>query len=138
MIYGGPERALVSGTWNGKRVSAAFSRVDGCQIARWEKAKSLFTVPGTTVIRGTVSLSPTCAVQHVGEACLDPSVNAAVTFTRGGHTITTKAVAGKGYALRLSSGSWLASADAGMSCPQIAVVVPTMQPLVIDCDTGIR
>ena len=138
MIYGGPERALVSGTWNGKRVSTAFSRVDGCQIARWEKAKSLFAVPATTVVRGAVSLSPTCAVQHVGETCEDPSVSATVTFTQGSSTIRTKAVAGKGYALRLSRGGWTATADAGMSCPQIAVLVPTTQPLVIDCDTGIR
>ncbi len=138
MIYGGPERALVSGTWNGKRVSTAFSRVDGCQIARWEKAKSLFAVPATTVVRGTVSLSPTCAVQHVGESCADPSVKATVTLTLGSRTIRTKAVAGKGFALRLPRGNWVATADAGMSCPKIAVVVPATQPLVIDCDTGIR
>lgn len=138
MIYGGPERALVTGTWNSKRVSAAFSRVDGCQIARWETARTLFTIPATTVLRGAVSLSPTCAVQHVGETCEDPSVSATVIFTQGSRTIRTNAVAGKGYALRLSSGSWIATADAGMSCPRVVVMVPTTDALVIACDTGIR
>jgi hypothetical protein len=138
MIYGGPERALVAGTWNGKRITAAFSRVNGCQIARWDKAKALFTVPGKSIVRGTVSLSPTCAVQQVGQTCEDPSVKATVTFTRGSLVFKTLAIAGKGFALRLANGNWIATADAGMSCPKVALVVPAMQPLVIGCDTGIR
>lgn len=34
-IYGGPQSATVTGTWNGKAVSASFSRIDGCEISRW-------------------------------------------------------------------------------------------------------
>lgn len=47
-IYGGPQRANVSGTWNGKRVAAEFTRSDGCHIAKWEAIRALFKVPGMT------------------------------------------------------------------------------------------
>ena len=36
-IYGGPQTGRVVGTLQGERVSAAFSRSDGCQIERWER-----------------------------------------------------------------------------------------------------
>ena len=36
-IYGGPQTARVVGTLDGKRISAAFSRADGCQIGRWNR-----------------------------------------------------------------------------------------------------
>lgn len=36
-IYGGPQTARVTGLLAGKRVWAAFSRSDGCQIARWNR-----------------------------------------------------------------------------------------------------
>ena len=42
MIYGGPQRALVTGTFRGRAVWARFTRVDGCQIARWKRAAFLF------------------------------------------------------------------------------------------------
>lgn len=35
MIYGGPERATVTGRWNGQDVLATFSRTNGCEINRW-------------------------------------------------------------------------------------------------------
>jgi hypothetical protein len=35
-IYGGPQTATVKGTWNLKKVSASFSRNNGCEIARWD------------------------------------------------------------------------------------------------------
>lgn len=35
MLYGGPERATVTGTWNGRDVLATFSRTNGCEISRW-------------------------------------------------------------------------------------------------------
>ncbi|MEU3184843.1 SSI family serine proteinase inhibitor [Streptomyces sp. NPDC006923] len=34
--YGGPATARVTGTWQGRSVDAAFSRKDGCEIARWQ------------------------------------------------------------------------------------------------------
>jgi Tol biopolymer transport system component len=41
-IYGGPQRAIVTGTFDGKLVHASFVRTDGCQVARWNRVKFLF------------------------------------------------------------------------------------------------
>jgi len=45
MIYGGPERATVTGTWNGQKVSAAFSRTNWCEINRWAQMVPLLPEP---------------------------------------------------------------------------------------------
>jgi hypothetical protein len=37
MIYGGPQRATVTGSWNGKKVSSTFNRTNGCEIDRWSQ-----------------------------------------------------------------------------------------------------
>jgi hypothetical protein len=44
--YGGPETATVKGTLRGEPVDAKFSRVNGCEIARWNAAKDVFTAAG--------------------------------------------------------------------------------------------
>jgi hypothetical protein len=44
MIYGGPQEALVTGTLRGKRLTARFSRANGCQIARWDRVAFLFPI----------------------------------------------------------------------------------------------
>lgn len=36
-LYGGPQEALVTGTYRGRRVWTRFNRRDGCQIARWNR-----------------------------------------------------------------------------------------------------
>jgi hypothetical protein len=41
-IYGGPETATVTGTWNGKKVDATFNRKNGCEIKRWSTLGLLF------------------------------------------------------------------------------------------------
>ena len=41
-IYGGPETATVTGTWNGKKVDSTFSRKNGCEIKRWGALGLLF------------------------------------------------------------------------------------------------
>ncbi len=41
-IYGGPEIADVSGTFNGKHVDTQFSRGNGCELERWKKVDFLF------------------------------------------------------------------------------------------------
>ena len=43
-IYGGPQRALVTGRLRGHRVRARFDRTDGCEIGRWERVRFLFPV----------------------------------------------------------------------------------------------
>lgn len=35
-IYGGPERATVSGTWNGEPVLSTLTRINGCEVGRWQ------------------------------------------------------------------------------------------------------
>jgi len=46
-IYGGPQAALVRGTFRGKRVWTWFKRRNGCEIARWKRVAFLFPPPGT-------------------------------------------------------------------------------------------
>ncbi len=41
-IYGGPQTALVTGTFRGRGVHATFNRHDGCEIARWDAVRFLF------------------------------------------------------------------------------------------------
>jgi hypothetical protein len=39
--YGGPQTATVTGTLRGEPVDLQFTRVNGCEIARWEAARAL-------------------------------------------------------------------------------------------------
>jgi len=41
-IYGGPQIAEVTGTFAGKAINEAFSRDNGCEIARWQRLDFLF------------------------------------------------------------------------------------------------
>ncbi|MFP5311917.1 MAG: serine protease inhibitor [Actinomycetes bacterium] len=34
--YGGPQVAVVTGTFHGRAVDSTFTRTDGCEIARWK------------------------------------------------------------------------------------------------------
>ena len=43
-IYGGPQQALVTGTYRDASVNARFNRVNGCEIARWDRIAVLFPV----------------------------------------------------------------------------------------------
>lgn len=45
-IYGGPQRAKVTGTYRGEPVTAKFNRTDGCEIARWDAHAELLVVGG--------------------------------------------------------------------------------------------
>jgi hypothetical protein len=40
-IFGGPETARITGTLRGERVSATFSRSNGCEIHRWDTVAPL-------------------------------------------------------------------------------------------------
>ena len=44
-IFGGPDRALVTGTIGGRRVRRAFSRTDACKVADWRRAMPLLPRP---------------------------------------------------------------------------------------------
>jgi len=43
-IYGGPQRAWVTGVYGGKRVSKTFHRENGCGIADWNRVAFLFPI----------------------------------------------------------------------------------------------
>jgi len=45
-IYGGPQTAKVTGTWQGKAVNASFTRKNGCEISRWQSLKGLLPDAG--------------------------------------------------------------------------------------------
>jgi hypothetical protein len=45
-IYGGPQRARVVGTVDGKRVWVMFSRTNGCSIDRWQRVSPWLLPPG--------------------------------------------------------------------------------------------
>ena len=138
MVAGGPETAKVDGVSNKRAVHIRFNQSNGCEIIRFKAATAIFNVPGSFVIRGHVSLAPTCAVQTQGTVCEDPSVSALVTFNQGTKQISTQAVAQKGFAVRLASGTWTVTAQAGRSCQSTEITVPTSTPFTIACDTGIR
>lgn len=44
--YGGPQKATVSGTINGRPVEAKFARTDGCEISRWNAMEPLLGTGG--------------------------------------------------------------------------------------------
>ncbi|MEV8586964.1 SSI family serine proteinase inhibitor [Streptomyces sp. NPDC051180] len=46
-VYGGPALAHVTGTWQGRRVDARFSRANGCEIDRWQNLE-----PVLPLVRG--------------------------------------------------------------------------------------
>ncbi len=47
--YGGPQVAVVTGTFHGRPVHSRFSLTDGCEIARWRSMAPLFGgTPGSS------------------------------------------------------------------------------------------
>jgi hypothetical protein len=44
-IFGGPERALVTGKIGDRRVRRSFKRTDGCQVADWQRAMPILPRP---------------------------------------------------------------------------------------------
>ncbi|MCX9191930.1 hypothetical protein C3Y87_10980 [Carbonactinospora thermoautotrophica] len=46
-IFGGPQTATISGTWRGKPVNASYSRVNSCEIARWDRLKPVLEPGGS-------------------------------------------------------------------------------------------
>ena len=45
MIHGGAQTATVSGSWEVRQVNASFNRLNGCEIARWDRVKHLLEPP---------------------------------------------------------------------------------------------
>jgi hypothetical protein len=55
MIDSGPQTAFIRGTWRGARVASAYSRLDSCETARWNKLWRVFSQvnPGGPMIRAS-------------------------------------------------------------------------------------
>jgi hypothetical protein len=49
-IYGGPEEAEIAGTFQGREVTATFSRQNGCEIDRWDRLAGVLQAGGLTTI----------------------------------------------------------------------------------------
>jgi hypothetical protein len=47
-IYGGPQVAEVTGTFEGRPVNARFTRTNSCEIERWKRVEFLFAQSGPT------------------------------------------------------------------------------------------
>jgi outer membrane lipoprotein SlyB len=47
-IYGGPQTVRVAGMVAGRGIDADFSRVDGCEIDRWDEIAALLEATGLT------------------------------------------------------------------------------------------
>ena len=45
-VYGGAQRARISGIWQGQQVRSSFSRVNGCEISRWDALRGLLPPGG--------------------------------------------------------------------------------------------
>ncbi|MES4902419.1 MULTISPECIES: SSI family serine proteinase inhibitor [unclassified Streptomyces] len=45
--YGGPATAQLRGHWAGRPVDARFSRINGCEIARWDRFSAVLRLPGS-------------------------------------------------------------------------------------------
>jgi hypothetical protein len=45
-IYGGAQKATVTGTWQGQQVHSSFSRINGCEISRWDLLRGLLPPGG--------------------------------------------------------------------------------------------
>jgi hypothetical protein len=45
-VYGGDQKATVTGTWRGKPVNSNFSLVNGCEIGRWKALVGLLPAVG--------------------------------------------------------------------------------------------
>jgi hypothetical protein len=58
--YGGPQVAVVAGTFYGRPVRAEFRRTDGCEIARWNSLSALLGgTPGPGGTTGATGTSRT-------------------------------------------------------------------------------
>jgi hypothetical protein len=147
-IYGGPQTATIAGTVNGRRMNSTFSRTDGCQVARWNRAKVLFTFPGYSTVSGRIEVSPTCGgpVQP-GQNCVNPSVDGRAIFapssnSNSGSKVTGIATAENGFSILLRNGTWNVSGTTrdsiAMRCATSTITVPTSGEVVVSCDTGIR
>jgi hypothetical protein len=97
------------------------------------------TASPAMVVTGTVTLGPLCPVERVGTPCpASPRAfdHAQVSARNGANEVRAPVSPTGDFTLNLSDGTWLLTADAGMSCT--TVTISHAGQVAIDCDTGIR
>jgi Subtilisin inhibitor-like len=52
MIYGGPEKAHVWGTYDGRPVDTTFARTNGCEETRWQRVSTLLVITTAGGLQG--------------------------------------------------------------------------------------
>jgi hypothetical protein len=52
MIYGGPEKAHVWGTYDGRPVNTTFARTNGCEVTRWQRVSTLLVITNAGGLQG--------------------------------------------------------------------------------------
>jgi len=52
MIYGGPEKAHVWGTYDGRPVDTTFARTNGCEVTRWQRVSTLLVITNAGGLQG--------------------------------------------------------------------------------------
>lgn len=125
MIYGGDQRVTVTGLVANRKVKATFTRVNGCEIARYEAAAALFPTPAPVgqLLTGSVTLDGT-------------ATTGTVIFTNGKTSIAVKATE-MGFQVRLPDGTWTGSAGVGVSCQPVLITIPAPDaPVAISCTSN--
>jgi hypothetical protein len=91
------------------------------------------------VLWGSVTIGPTTPVCQAGTPCDKPAAQVTLTFTRGGHTFSSKTNASGAYSVRLAPGIYAVRASAGRSMRPHAINVHAPRThLDFSIDTGIR
>jgi hypothetical protein len=55
MIYGGPQTAELSGTWQGRPVTESYRRTNGCEVARWNRMVPALPNPTAIETHGPIA-----------------------------------------------------------------------------------
>lgn len=104
----------------------------------------------TSGVDGRVLLGPQCPVETAGDACADePAAGAKVTVAKqlpgdlyaGGEVVAATTTDDEGrYRVEVPPGSYVVTADAGMSCELMdaRVTAGAYSSVDVPCDTGIR
>ena len=119
-----------------------------CEFAPCPAVTTGGTPPGTSGVRGTISLGPTCPVERIppDPACADKPYATAVVVYRAGSKaplIIGNSDAAGAFTLPLAPGSYTLQAGSGTMLPRCAPITVTVAANAyattsISCDTGIR
>jgi hypothetical protein len=91
------------------------------------------------VLWGSVTIGPLTPVCQMGTPCSGPAKRATLTFSRPGHTVSTKTDVLGHYRLTLPVGTWTVRTSVGMRITPVTIIVRAgTHRANFDVDTGIR